>query len=70
MGTDRRRFLLSLAAAALLAMPPAPHAQQNKFAIEVPMRRGDKPHVHTLCAIAADAFVHALLDHAQEFYLH
>lgn len=37
MGTDRRRFLLSLAAAALLAMPPAAHAQQNKFAIEVPM---------------------------------
>ena len=33
MGTDRRRFLLSLAAAALLAMPPAPHAQQNKFAM-------------------------------------
>ena len=37
MATDRRRFLRCLAAAALLALPPAVYAQQNKFAIEVPM---------------------------------
>ncbi|HEX5130275.1 MAG TPA: hypothetical protein VFV90_11040 [Usitatibacter sp.] len=38
MGTDRRRFFLSFAAAALLALPAAAYAQQNKSAIEVPMR--------------------------------
>jgi hypothetical protein len=37
LGTDRRRFLLSLAAGALLALPPGVHAQQEKFAMEVPM---------------------------------
>lgn len=37
MGTDRRRFFLSFAAAALLALPAAAYAQQNKSAIEVPM---------------------------------
>ena len=37
MGTERRRFLLSLAAAALLALPAAARAQENKSAIEVPM---------------------------------
>jgi hypothetical protein len=37
LGTDRRRFFLSFAAAALLALPAAAYAQQNKSAIEVPM---------------------------------
>ena len=37
MRTERRNFLLSLAAAAWLALAPAAWAQQNKAAAEVPM---------------------------------
>lgn len=37
MGTERRRFLLGLATAALLALPMAASAQQPKAVSEVPM---------------------------------